>query len=179
MDKFVGDKILLDKYNEIANDLKNTYDNGVSLCFAGKFGVGKTLTVTNILKRAVEKGYSCLYATLSDIVTCTVNSLPEDRGLARKELLNVDFLVIDELDPRHIGSEAGADMFGRILEDIFRTRAQNKMPIFICTNAIKPVESFTGAIKLSIESLFNYVTMVPVLGSDFRKIEAKVAKGNG
>ncbi|HVI43054.1 MAG TPA: ATP-binding protein [Anaerovoracaceae bacterium] len=169
MDSFHGDPILLEKYQEITQDLRNAYNKGVSLCFAGGHGLGKTMTCTNILKQAVNKGYSGLYATLNDIVACTVNSPPDDRSAARKELLTVDFLVIDEFDPRYMGSENAADLFGRVLEDIFRTRAQNKMPVFMCTNSPNPVESFTGPIKQSITSLMNYVTKVSVLGKDFRK----------
>lgn len=173
MNDFSGDKILLEKYTEITQDLKESYKKGVSLAFAGRHGTGKTLTCCNVLKRAVEKGYSSLYVTLNDIVACTINSNPEDRGLARRELLTVDFLVIDEFDPRHMGSEQAADLFGRILEDIFRTRSQNKMPILMCTNSPKVVESFTGSIKASISSLMNYVTNVTVIGEDYRKNEAK------
>lgn len=169
MNSFRGDGILKEKYDEITQDLKSAYDRGLSLCFAGSHGLGKTMTCTNILKRAVEKGYSGLYATLNDIVSCTINSAPDDRAAARKELLTVDFLVIDEFDPRYMGSESAADLFGRILEDIFRTRAQNKMPTFMCTNSPNPVESFTGPIKQSITSLMNYVAKVTVLGKDFRK----------
>jgi DNA replication protein DnaC len=174
MNDFLGDKILLEKYTEVTQDLKISYQQGISLAFAGSHGLGKTLVSTNILKRAVEKGYSGLYVTLNDIIACTINSISEDRGLARRALLTVDFLVIDEVDPRHIGSDQAADLFGRILEDIFRTRAQNKMPIFMCTNSPKIIDSFTGPIKQSIESLMNYVKIVTVLGKDYRKIEKTI-----
>lgn len=65
---FTGDSILLDKYNEITSDLSKAYDEGICLCFAGGHGTGKTTLCTNILKRASEKDYSCLYVTLTDIV---------------------------------------------------------------------------------------------------------------
>lgn len=166
---FRGDAILLEKYNEIIGNLKQSYENGVSLCFAGSNGLGKTYTATNILKTAINKGYSGLYATLNDIVACTINNPSDEKAAARKELITVDFLVIDEFDPRHMGSENAADLFGRILEDIFRNRSQNKMPTFMCTNSPNVVESFTGPIKQSIGSLMNYVQKVSVLGKDFRK----------
>ena len=168
-ENFKGDKILLDKYNEIVSDLKAAYNNGVSLCFAGSHGLGKTMTCANILKMALAKGYSCLYVTLNDIVANTLNNNMEDKATARRELLMVDFLVIDEFDPRYMGSDNAADLFGRILEDIFRTRASNKLPTFMCTNSPNVVESFNGPIKQSISSLMNYVTKVSVLGKDFRK----------
>ena len=68
MEDFKGDSRLLKKYNEYIEDLKLSYQQGLSLCFSGSHGRGKTMTVSNILKKACEKGYSTLYTTLSDIV---------------------------------------------------------------------------------------------------------------
>lgn len=169
MNDFKGDSILSSKYKEIVTDLPDTYKRGISLCFAGGHGVGKTMTVVNILKRAVEKGYSAHYATLNDIVSALITSDSQERYISRNQLLTVDFLVIDEFDPRFMGSENAADLYGRVLEDIFRTRSQNYMPIFMCTNSPNVVESFHGSIKSSVVSLMNYVKTVPVLGKDFRK----------
>jgi DNA replication protein DnaC len=166
---FRGDKVLLQHYQQIVGDLRETYKKGTCLCFAGGHGLGKTMTCTNILKRAVEKGYTAHYATLNDIVASLVTNYTEDKAIARRELLMVDFLVIDEFDPRYMGSDQAADLFGRILEDIFRTRSQNCMPIFMCTNSPNVVESFNGPLKRSIASLMNYVQQVSVLGKDFRK----------
>ncbi len=173
---FKGDKVLLQHYTQIVSDLKETYKKGICLCFAGSLGTGKTLTTTNILKRAVEKGFTAHYATLNDIVSALVTSQSEDKAVARKELLTVDFLAIDEFDPRYMGSDQAADLFGRILEDIFRTRVQNNMPIFMCTNSPNVVESFNGPLKKSIGSLMNYVQQVSVLGKDFRKDLKKESK---
>jgi len=88
---------------------------------------------------------------------------------ARNELLMVDFLVIDEFDPRFMPTASSSDLFGRIMEDVFRCRAQNKLPIFMCTNSPNIAGSFEGSIGLSLSSLMNYVSMIPVLGKDFRK----------
>ena len=98
MNNFVGDTILIEKYNEVVSDLKTSYDKGVSFRFGGPHGIGKTMTTTSILKRAVEKNYSALYITLTDIVNCLINAASADRVLARKELLSVDFLCVDEFD---------------------------------------------------------------------------------
>jgi len=166
---FDGDKSLRNKYEEIVNNLDSVYDDGACVCFAGRHGVGKTFVCTNILKRAVEKGYNSLYVTLSDMVDTFLTIQGVDKYIARKELLTVDFLVIDEFDPRHMASDAASDLFGRTLENVFRTRTQNSLPIFMCTNSPNVLESFTGAIKQSISSLMNYVETVPVLGEDARE----------
>lgn len=166
---FTGDKILLNKYQEVVKDIKDSYRKGICLCFAGSNGLGKTLISASILKRAVEKGYTALYTTLSDIVNVLVSASSEEKNLARKELMQVDFLVIDEFDPRYMGSDNAADLFGRVLEDVLRNRTQNTLPLFLCTNSPSVLESFSGPIKMSIGSLMNYVTTVSVLGKDQRK----------
>lgn len=170
MDKsFQGDVILMEKYQEITKDLRDSYNKGIAYCFAGSHGLGKTYLCCNILKRAKEKGYSALYCNLNDIISVMVHGSSEDKFPIRKLLLTCDFLVIDEFDPRFYTNEKSAELFGKILEDVFRNRSQNGLPILMCTNSPNVIEGFSGAIKQSISSLMNCVTTIPVLGKDFRK----------
>jgi DNA replication protein DnaC len=172
---FHGDPRLLEKYNRYVADLKSAYMNGTSLCLAGNHGLGKTFTTTSILKKACQKGYSCLYSTLSDIVTALTLSSSEDKYLSRKELVMVDFLVIDEFDNRFMPTDNAADLYARTLESVFRTRGQNKLPTLMCTNSPNVVESFNGPLKQSVNSLMKgYIKMFPVFGDDFRK---KIGEG--
>lgn len=170
MDKdFIGDPRLKTKYDEYVSDLKKSYQSASSFCLAGQHGVGKTMTMTCILKKASQKGYSCLYTTLSDIVNVMTAAPAEERFNARQELTKVDFLVIDEFDPRFMASENAADLYARTLESVFRTRSQNKLPTLMCTNSPNVVESFSGPLKASIASLMKgYVKVFPVLGEDVR-----------
>lgn len=171
---FVGDPILKEKYLEITKDLRQSYRDGIAVCFAGSHGRGKTLTCCNVLKRAVEKNFSGLYVNLGDIVSVMLNGKDsEDKATARRELLTVDFLVVDEFDPRYMSNEKASDLFGKILEEIFRSRTQNKLPIMMCTNSPDVVKSFSGAIKESIESLMSGVKTIPVLGKDQRMVKGK------
>lgn len=171
---FKGDPRLLEKYGKYTKDLQSSYINGSSVCFAGSHGLGKTMTVTCILKKANQKGYSCLYTTLSDIVSVLTSGGSDDKFNARRELTMVDFLAIDEFDPRFMPSENAADLYARSLESIFRTRSQNKIPTLMCTNSPNVVESFNGSLKASINSLMNYLEVFPVFGHDFR-FDMKVA----
>ncbi len=171
---FQGDQRLLDQYLDYTKDLKKSYISGSSLCFAGTHGVGKTMTVTSILKKASNKGFSCLYTTLSDIVNVLTAANNEEKFLARRELALVDFLAIDEFDSRFIQSDNAADLYARSLENIFRTRSQNKMPTLMCTNSPNVIESFNGALKASVDSLMKgYLKVVPVFGEDYRKKRAQ------
>ncbi len=167
---FFGDSRLKEKYEEYISDLKASYINGVSICFAGSHGVGKTMAVSCILKKASQKSFSCLYTTLSDIVNVLTSSPNEDKYLARRELALVDFLVIDEFDSRFMPSDNAADLYARSLEGVFRTRSQNKLPTLMCTNSPNVVESLHGSLKASIDSLMKgYIKIFPVLGDDGRK----------
>lgn len=168
---FKGDPRLLAKYDEYTADLKAVYVNGTSICLAGGHGLGKTMTITCVLKKAAQKGYSCLYTTLSDIVNVLTGGYNEDRLTARRELAMVDFLAIDEFDPRFMPSENAADLYARSLESVFRARSQNKLPTLMGTNSPNPVESFNGPLKASIDSLMKgYLQVFTVLpGKDFRK----------
>jgi DNA replication protein DnaC len=150
---FVGDPRLKQKYEEYVQDLRATYNSGSSILFAGGHGLGKTMTSTCILKKSCQKGYTCLYTTLSDIVSVLTSGSGEDKFLARRELVLVDFLVIDEFDPRFMPSENAADLYARSLESVFRARSQNKLPTLMCTNSPNVLESFKGPLRDSIGSL--------------------------
>lgn len=174
MSEFQGEQKLKDKYEEIVNDLPGAYRKGLSFCFAGSYGVGKTMTFCNIVKTAALKGYTCLYTTLGDIVSVLLSRDEEDKYIARKELLSVDFLVIDEVDPRYMANDNASDLFGRMFETILRTRSQNRLPTFLSTNSPNLTESFQGSLKVSIDSIMKgYVKSVFVHGDDFRKTQKK------
>jgi len=168
---FKGDPRLLEKYNEYVADLKAMYVGGNSMCLAGKHGCGKTMYITSILKKCSQKGYSALYTTLMDLINVLIQGNSEDKFLARRELVMVDFLAIDEWDQRFMPSENAADLYARSLESIFRARSQNKLPTLMATNSPNPVESFNGALKDSIDSLMSgYMQFFVVSpGKDFRK----------
>jgi DNA replication protein DnaC len=126
------------------------------------------MTCSCILKRVVETGkYDALYVNLTDIVNLMASQSDEKLD-ARKMLLSVDFLVIDEFDDRFMGTENAADLFGRILEPVLRSRIQNQLPLFLCTNSPNVVASFTGPLRASIQSLMRVVRIVPVLDKDHR-----------
>jgi len=171
---FKGDPRLLAKFNEYTEDLKASYVSGSSLCLAGGHGLGKTMTITCVLKKASQKGFNCLYTTLSDIVNVLTIGGGEDKFLARRELALVDFLAIDEFDPRFMPSENAADLYARSLESVFRNRSQNKLPTLMASNSPNPVEAFKGPLKDSIDSLMKgYLKVFPVApGKDFRKEKA-------
>lgn len=173
MHDFVGDPVLRTHYDGVVKDLKGAYKAGTRLCFAGSYGRGKSLVCACILKRAVETGkFTGLYVNMTDIINILASPDAEKKYEARKQLLSVDFLVIDEFDSRFIGhSENAADLFGRILEPTIRSRIQNRQPLFLCTNNTDVSSLFHGPLQASVKSLMNMVKVIAVVGSDFREVK--------
>jgi DNA replication protein DnaC len=166
---FQGFKGLMDKYSEIVGNLTESYEKGRSIIFSGKNGTGKTMTCCCILRCAAQAAYTCQYTTLGDIVNLVSTAPVDEKYNGRRELMGIDFLVIDEFDPRWMATDKAADLYGRTLEDIFRARLQNKLPTLMCTNSSKVTDSFSGPLKLSIESLMHKMELVSVSGApDFR-----------
>jgi DNA replication protein DnaC len=170
MKDFKGVDELKKAYNNTIEHMQKVYQMGFSMCFAGAHGCGKTTIATNILKLAAQRNYSCLYSTLTDIVGALIDAGYEERFLAKRELITVDFLTIDEMDSRFMLSESSSDLFGKMLEHIVRTRMQNKLPTIFCTNSPNPIEAFTGTIKQSIDSLMSKVKFISVIDKDHRKV---------
>lgn len=174
VDDFKGPKKLLEVYFDSIKDLNKFYIDGLSFCLAGMHGVGKTTLCANILKKVSQKNFTALFTNLSDIVNALTVAPAEDKYFARKELIEVDFLVIDEFDTRHIGNTENAnDLFGRTLEYVIRGRLQNKLPIILVSNSPNPTETFSGSIKQSVNSLMNKIPLIPIIGSDNRKRDFK------
>jgi len=167
--KFEGDAKLLRLYKQISDDFLTYYRSGKSTMLVGQHGVGKTFYACSVLKLASLKGYGSLYTTLGDAVNVLVYGNSETKFQARKELMMVSFLVLDEFDSRFIGNENAADLFGRILESIIRIRLQNCMPTILISNDKDPTKALGTNLGASIASLINgYVKKIPVIGPDFR-----------
>jgi len=156
-----------------AHDMKKAYIDGKSICLAGNHGTGKTTAITSILKIAAHKGYSCLYTTLTDIVSALTQN--EDKLNCKRELTMVDFLAIDEIDNRFFSqSELSSDLFGKSFELIIRARIQNKLPIIMATNSPNIKENFQSYFKESLGSLLNKISFYSIFDKDFRTLTKNV-----
>jgi len=169
MKGFKGSKKLEQVVKDYTTNINEKYDNGTSICLAGNQGTGKTMSSICILKAALKRNFSAYYTTASDIVAEMTNY--ESNSVTRKILRESDFLVIDELDSRFFPSDAQKELFSSIYESVFRFRAHNHLPTIICTNETDDILNvFYGAGVQSITSLnTQYLTVYPVVGTDFRK----------
>ena len=154
--------------------IKQSYQDGSCICFAGTLGTGKTYSMTNILKAALAKDFTAYYTSLSDIVNNLTNF--ETKYRYNDLVCHSDFLAIDEVDSRHIASsDAAKDFFGANFERIIRFRVQNKLPTLMATNNAGIEEAFGGQFRKTIESLASSkMLVVPALGKDYRLSGEKV-----
>lgn len=177
MKHFSGSNLLKDIVDSYILKIKENYKNGVSVCFSGNQGTGKTMSSICILKAALKNEFSAYYITASDMLSDLTNY--NSNYDLRKKLKESDFLVIDELDSRFFVSDSVKELFSGLYENIFRYRTHNLFPTIICTNETSGILNvFRGAGVQSIHSLnTQYLKMYPVAGLDYRKTISEVNNG--
>jgi DNA replication protein DnaC len=154
----------------ILSRIPDIYEQGQSYAFVGNLGIGKSYAACAILRLALVSDFKAKYETMSDIINTTL-SHAVDSNLYLKELMEVDFLVIDEFDLRWVfPSEKAEKMFGSTLEHILRNRFQNKMPTILCSNTVEIDNVLSEDFSKAFESLRNqYIQLIYVSGKDYRK----------
>lgn len=164
---FKGDDNFKAHLENYIKSIDKLYNEGKSLALVGRHGVGKTFGACEILKTAISHRYTAKYTTMSEIVDMILFKDYEFKAA----LLHSDFLVIDEFDSRYIPtSDRGKETFGANLENIIRTRFQNKMPVIFCTNNSSLNDVFDDTFKQTFDSLFaeSNITVIAVGGVDLR-----------
>lgn len=171
IEDFYGDKAFKNFILEYINNLNNEFDKGLTICFTGERGCGKTMGSCSILKKAILKDYSTYYITLSDFVSNVVGEHPEIRFILKE----YDFIVIDEIDQRFFPTYQSMELYGNQLENILRSRMQNHLPTIMCSNSADTSQIFGGEFKKSFDSLGSqFIKVVPVIGKDARKGKEKL-----
>lgn len=168
---FNGDAHFKNTVKNILSDIDKLYNNGDILVFSGSHGTGKTWAGAEILKFAASNKYTIQYASMSEIVTILL-SKDYDKYSFNHKLLYSDIIFIDEVDGRFMpSSENGMNIFGAMIENIVRTRIQNKLPILLATNNSQINDVFDGSFKKTFSSLFSLKNLIniPVGGTDLRK----------
>lgn len=169
MQTFKGDNAFRLRLIELVNTIEKVYADGKSIAMTGKYGVGKTFGACELLKTFILRGYTAKYTTMSEIVDMVLAK--DDRYVFKMALLQSDIICIDEFDSRYVPTtERGKDMFGANLENIIRTRFQNKLPILFCTNNSSLDDVFDGTFQQTFSSLFAESNLInlPVGGVDLR-----------
>lgn len=167
---FKGDPEFKNQILEKLANIAEMYELGSSLAFVGNFGVGKTYAASCLLKTALMAGYSGKYFQMSEVVNNLVSS-KSDNSEYLDELVNLDFLILDEFGKRSIfPSEKTEQLFGQTLEYVIRTRFQNHMPTILCSNTEDIDSVLSGDFSKAFASLRSrYLKVIFVGGKDFRK----------
>lgn len=163
---FNGDKRFAEKFRTILKDVDSFYSDGKSIILTGSLGVGKTYSISCLLKLAATKDYTCYYTTMSDVISSAISN-----QTFLEEVKSVDFLAIDELDPRWIfPSEKSEQLFGSTMEHLLRTRFQNCLPTIIASNADNVDAIFNSAFGKTFTSLRSGFADIYIIGGvDFRR----------
>ena len=162
------------KVLEYCNKLPKVLDKGVGLYLVGSNGVGKTLTASLILKQALNAGYSARFTTMSEVLAMSSDGMydREAREHYKQELIEVDFLVIDDITKTYKNTDKQSSTYIDTQFDyLFRTRANANLPIIITSNHQREdaLKSANETLTNSLLSLFSeHLKDITFLGKDRR-----------
>jgi len=162
------------KISQYCEKFDKVLERGQGLFLVGANGTGKTLTACLILKLAIEAGYSARFTSLNEIVTMASDGTynQEARGLFREEVMEVDFLVIDDITKTYKNLEKQTSSYIDIQFDtVFRSRANYNLPVIITSNHRREeaLRSIDEVLSSSLLSLFNeHLKDIVFLGKDRR-----------
>jgi DNA replication protein DnaC len=136
------------------------YKQGQGLFIFGKNGNGKTLSACAIGKEALRQNKTVRFTFLGEVISSFMNSMydQKQRDALRKDILGVDFLILDDVDKAYISKDSA--YVNSILDTLFRTRVQNCRPVIMTSN--KRIDEILGSQSVDSEvfsksllSLFN------------------------
>jgi len=158
--------------------LSEAHKEGVGVFAYGKNGNGKTLCACLIGKEALKQGYTVRFTFLGEIISAFADAMydQEAQNKLRKDILEVDFLIIDDIDKAYISEKS--KYVDSILDTLFRTRVQNKLPVVITANKTigEILTSHEEVVSKSLLSLFDEsVVSILFMGNDHR---AEIKKDN-
>jgi DNA replication protein DnaC len=158
--------------SKYVSKLPEIFDRGYGLYFCGNNGTGKTLCASLILKEALRQDFSARFTHLSEVLKMFCDGM-YDRELReeyQRQILSVDFLVVDDIDKSYENTQSR--FLNSSYDNLFRTRANNCLPTIITANQKrdKVLEDDNGIFGKSLLSLFaEHIKDVPVIGRDRRK----------
>ena len=165
--------------DSFSKKLELAYETGQGVFLYGQNGTGKTLSACHLAKQAIIQGYSVRFTFLGEIISSFINTMydSEEREQLKKDILGVDFLIIDDIDKTYVAQDS--KYVNSVLDTLFRTRVQNCLPVVITSNKAlaEILTSSDEVFSKSLLSLFQESLLsVLFIGSDKReelKIKAR------
>jgi len=141
-------KLVVNTYIKKFDDAKK---DGLGLMFFGSTGNGKTTSSLYILMNLVDLGYDCYYVYFKDLIGLLIEGYSDqDKSLLFKEIIGVDFLVVDELS-----------LVGRVtphmiaeFTSICKQRFEEEKPTLLISN-YKTTDDLFHNFGAPLESLMN------------------------
>lgn len=119
--------------------IDQAFEKGIGLYCCGSQGLGKSFCEAIIAKGALRKGYSVLFTTLSEIINQFGDGFydKEQRETYRREVLEVDFLIVDDIDKTLMNTEKSISYIAAAFDQLFRTRSNELLPTIFSSNKTK------------------------------------------
>lgn len=149
-------------------NLYNARDQGIGLFFHGTNGGGKTMAGVEVLKAALEAGYTAQFASLGGIVQVFADGWtnPASKDKFERRIRDVDFLMIDDVGKEMRVSKSG--LIEVVFDNVIRYRTFRNKPLILTTNSdIDAIETTYG--KSVISLLRGKFLPVKVVTRDYRE----------
>lgn len=159
-----------EKIVKYLSKIKEANKRGIGLYLYGDRGLGKSLIESIIIKEALRKGYTAQYTTLGETVMMFGDGFynREARDLYQKKVLQVDFLVIDDIDKTFKSEKS--NYVPAAFDQLIRTRCNELLPTIVSSNQKKSEifsqkDSFCAS---ALSLLAEHLLEVTFLGQDKR-----------
>ena len=127
------------KIESYIRKIDQAFEKGIGLYCCGGQGLGKSFCEAIIAKGALRKGYSVLFTTLSEIINQFGDGFydKDQREAYRREVLEVDFLIVDDIDKTLMNTEKSISYIAAAFDQLFRTRSNELLPTIFSSNKTK------------------------------------------
>lgn len=153
-------------------NLAEVRHEGIGIYFAGGNGVGKSMAACIIANEALRQGYTAYVTYMSQVISMFCAQMYDDgekRALFQQAILEVDFLILDDIDKKYNPKNSG--FLDSLYDMVFRQRCNNNLPVILTSN-VKKDELYARQNNIyakSLLSLFDeHVKEIIIAGKDER-----------
>lgn len=145
------------------------YPHCLGIFMTGKTGLGKTHLSLAIARRIIDRGYTAIYTTVSEIIRRISGQYFHKGNTDNQEDLmelisHIDLLILDDL-----GAEFESSFNTAIVYDMINSRLSANRPTIISTN-LTPQELQKRYSERIVSRLFTQLTPLHFVGQDVRTL---------
>lgn len=159
----------IEKIKNYINDLEDNINNGTGLWFHAPTGLAKSSLICNILKKAIDRGFTPYFGRASHFVTLKFEVARNNADA--KDILNhifdsVNILAIEELDKVYLSKDMESfqrELFYELLSDLYDA----KIALLVSSNKLR--NEVEANFPMFIRDRFRYLEDIPLFGISGRK----------